>query len=364
MWKILWSTDRNSAYLVNPQGQTVGKWFRGNPGASTFDISQYQLGRGFPQTWQGQSFTSFEVVRGPGVEPSGAYYATDGGGATPMPTGYGGVGAGGGATVPATAGAGEGYVYPEWYTELYEALTGLGLSYAEAQAAREENRRQFDEDLQYRTWATGQEIAVAREQIASTEGMQKYDWQMRLQELERQQAHDIQMLQMDWTERHKAADKELAMRLREIQGQERITAAERWARPIDYLAYNRWMLGQQAATTEEGLPVGAPVFQTGEPAKAVGAGPVPTADIYGQKLAAGGRIQEFGAWGGPTTPVDGTPWIAPHKTPLTSWSVMPGQAQQMAYARWRKRGIMPETAEQAIYAAAPTGTARGVVAYG
>jgi hypothetical protein len=157
------------------------------------------------------------------------------------------------------------------------------------------------------------------------------------------------------------------MRLREIEGQERITAAERWWRPMDYGAYAAWMAGQQARTTESGLPVGAPEFQTGLPAQATaGTGTtVPTGDVYGAQLAGGGRIAEFGAWGGPTTPVLGTPWVAPHQTNLSQFANAPDTAQQMAYARWRQRGLSPEDVNRAMTAAAPTGTAgRGVVGYG
>jgi len=98
----------------------------------------------------------------------------------------------------------------------------------------------------------------------------------------------------------------------------------------------------------------------------VGTGPVATggADVYGQALAAGQRIPEFNAWGGPTTDVAGTPWQAPHETNITQFSNLPNQAQQMVYARWRQRGITPESALGIMTAAAPTGSAKSVVAYG
>lgn len=335
--RITWSQDGSAAYRIDERGNIADRWIKGRPDLSTFDPFAYQYGGGYSY---GQN------------DPTPAY----------MYDVWQGGGAGGG-----TAGGGDFY-YPPDRTELDLAFDALDLEYTDRQRAREENRRQFDERLQLDARRLEQEIAIARERMQHETGLERQRSESRLRELEAQYGYDRQLMQLDWSERQKLADKELAMRLREIQGQERMAAAETWARPIDYLAYSRWMAGQPAATTESGLPVGAPGWQTGEPEPAtVGAGAVATggADIYGQQLAGGGRIQEFGAWGGPTTPVGGTPWISPHKANVAQFSAMPLQAQEMAYARWRQRGIMPETAQQAMYAAAPTGTAgQRVVGYG
>lgn len=329
--RVTWSDDGSAAYLIDERGNIVGKWFRDHPQYNTFDPATYTYGQGYG-------------YQAPGQQQSYMYDAWQGGG--------GGGDAG-------------GYYQDPDRLAWDEFVRQFNLTHEEGVAAREQLQQQFDEQMELNRQQLEQQLMIERERMQHETGLERLRSENRIRELEVQHQYAVQYLQLDWAERHKELDKTLAMRLREIQGQERMAAAETWARPFDYLAYNRWMAGQPAATTEEGLPVGAPTWQTGEPAEAVGVGPVPTTDIYGQKLAAGGRIQEFGAWGGPTTPVGGTPWISPHKANVAQFSAMPAQAQEMAYARWRQRGIMPETAQQAMYAAAPTGTAgQRVPSYG
>jgi len=328
--RVVWTADGSAAFLMNERGDTIGRWVRGRPDISTFDPATYTYGQGY----------SFQA---PGQGQGYMYNAWQGG-----DTG--------------------GYYYPQERSYLDLEYDKMDLEYTDREKDRQQRQAQFDEEIALAERELAQDLEKVRMQIASSEGMQKYEWEQRFRQLEQEHRNAVEYLQLDWAERHKLADKELATRLREIQGQERLGAAETWARPFDYLAYNKWMAGQPAMTTEGGLPVGAPEWQTGEPAVAtVGTGAVATggADIYGQKLAAGGRIQEFGAWGGPTTPVAGTPWVSPHQANVTQFAAMPEQAQQMAYARWRQRGVTPETAQQAMYAAAPTGTAgTRVVGYG
>lgn len=335
--RVGWSEDRRSAYLYDEGNNVIGRWIAGRPDISTFDPFTYGYGQG--QSAQGGSI--YDVwSRG-----SGYGYGDDP---------YGGGDAGGYYNDP------DRMAWDEYVRQ-------FNLTHEESVALREQYQRHHDEQMAFNQRQLEQAMEIAKMQIASTEGMQKYEWEQRFKQLEQEHQYAVEYLQMDWAEKHKALDKELGMRLREIQGRERITAAETWARPFDYLAYNRWMMGEQAATTESGLPVGAPGWQTGIPEEAtVGAGAVATggADPYGQQLAAGGRIQEFGAWGGPTGPVGGTPWVSPHKANVAEFSRMPLQAQEMQYARWRQRGIMPGTAQQAMYAAAPVGTAPAQVRYG
>lgn len=264
------------------------------------------------------------------------------------------------------------FQFSEGEGQLYQLLTSMGFSYADAQAVLEENRRQFDEELKYSYWAAKQTAATSRANAsaAAAAGQEeaRISAEASMRNAETNAATALRIAGMDNASREHIADEDLGMRLQEMQSRERITAAETWQNPIDYLAYNRWMLGQQASTTESGLPVGAPGWNTGQPeAATVGTGPVATggADVYGQALAAGQRIPEFNAWGGPTTDVAGTPWQAPHETNLTQFQNLPWQAQQMAYSRWLQQGgIRPETAQQIMTAAAPTGSAKSVVAYG
>ena len=279
------------------------------------------------------------------------------------------MGVGGATATGATSGT---YQFSKDVGALFELLQSMGFNYADAQAALEENRRQFDKELEYSYWASKQTAATQRS-IAATNAAAgneeaRIAAEASMSNAETNAASALRIAQLDVASREHIADEDLGMRLQEMQSRERITAVETWQNPIDYLAYNKWMSGQQASTTESGLPVGAPGWNTGQPeAATVGTGPVATggADVYGQALAAGQRIPEFNAWGGPTTPVAGTPWIAPHETNLTQFSNLPYQAQQMAYSRWLKQGgIRPETAQQIMTAAAPTGSAKSVVAYG
>jgi len=332
--RVTWSDDGSAAYLLDERGNVVGKWFRDRPEMSTFDPATYTYGGGYG-------------YQAPGQQQSWMYNAWQGGGATGDQGGY--------------------YQDPDrlaWD----EFVRQFNLTHEETVALREDLQRQHDEQLALDTRTLEEDIRMAREQMAHETGLERLKSENRIKEMEIQYGWNVKYMQLDYAEQHKLLDKELGMRLREIQGQERMAAAETWARPIDYLAYNKWMAGEHAATTESGLPVGAPEWQTGEPAQAtVGTGAAATggADVYGQQLASGNRIQSFGAWGGPTTPVEGTPWLAPHQANVTQFSNMPLQAQEMAYARWRQRGITPETAQQAMYAAAPTGTAgQRVAGYG
>lgn len=330
--RVTWSEDGASAYLIDEYGTFVGRWFRDRPDMSTFDPFAYQYGGGYGYGQDaGTPAYMYDVWQGGGGGDAGGYYQDP-----------------------------DRLAWDEFVRQ-------FNLTHEESVAMREQYQQQHDADMAQRERELAQELEIARMNIDASEGMQKYEWEQRFRQLEQEHQYAVQYLQMDWAEKHKALDKELGMRLREIQGRERMAAAETWARPFDYLAYSKWMAGEPAATTASGLPVGAPGWQTGEPEPAtVGAGAVATggADPYGQRLAAGGRIQEFGAWGGPTGPVGGTPWVAPHKASVTQFTAMPLQAQEMAYARWRQRGIMPETAQQAMYAAAPTGTAPAQVRYG
>jgi len=325
--QITWSADQTAAYLLDDRGNIVGRWFQNRPEMSTFDPFSYQYGQGYG-------------YQAPGQNQSYMYQAWQ------QPT--------------TTTG---GYYYPPEKTELDYKFDELDLDYADREAVRKENARQFDEKLALDREKLKQDAAIAQAQIAAGDR----DAEMRLQGIMAQIASNERIAAMDNASREKIADAELAQRLKEMLSAERIQAAQTWANPIDYLAYNRWLAGQPAMTTESGLPVGAPGWETGQPEQAtVGTGAVATggADVYGQQLAAGNRIQEFGAWGGPTTPVEGTPWVAPHQTNIAQFANTPEQAQQTAYARWRQRGITPETAYQQMYAAAPVGTAASVVGYG
>jgi hypothetical protein len=328
--RVGWTTDRTAAYLYDDSGNVTARWISGRPDLSTFNPQDYPTAGAATPAYGG----------GTAAAPTGGTTGTI------TPTGF--------------------YEDPE-LIQVKAQIAQWGITNTQVDEAAAENRRQFDQDLAYRQQALAQEAAIAREQIAATTGNIRLEWENRLRQTEMQIASNEQIANLDRGSREKIADKEFATRIQEMMSRERITAAQTWANPIDYLAYNKWMSGQQAMTTESGLPVGAPEFQTGQPAAAtVGAGGVATggADVYGQQLAAGGRMPSFSAWGGPTTPVGGTPWVAPAQTNLTQFANMPNQAQQMAYARWRQRGVTPETANQFMTAAAPTGTAGRVTRYG
>lgn len=323
--RVTWSDDGAAAYLIDEGGRIVGRWFRDRPEMSTFDPATYEYGQGYG-------------YQAPGQQQSYMYDAWQGGG---------------------QGDAGGNYQDPDrmaWD----EFVRQFNLTHEETVALREQYQSQHDDLMASEEKRLAQELQLAREQMAHETGLARLQSELRIKELEVAHKYAIEYLNLDWAERHKQLDKELGMRLREIQGQERMAAAQTWWRPMDYGAYAKWMAGEQAMTTESGLPVGAPGWQTGEPEPAtVGTGAVGTgsADPYGVKLAGGGRIQEFGAWGGPTGPVMGTPWVAPHQANLTQFANTPRDQQEMAYGRWRSRGISPESAAQAMYASAPTGTA-------
>ena len=340
--RIMWAADQASAFLVDDKGNYVGKWYANHPELSNFD----------PFTYGG----------GPGTYGAG--------GGTPIGGGYGGQG----GYIYGQGGAGGPTYHDPAVMDYEEWVRQFNLTDADRDAAAAEVHRQFDERLALDRARLEQELRQTQMEIASAEGMQRERLAAELQRIQMQIASNESIANLDRASREKLAEADIMQRVREMQSRERLAAAETWANPQDYLAYAKWMSGQQAMTTESGLPVGAPGWDTGLPgatpgqpeAATVGAGGVATggADVYGQQLAAGGRIQEFGAWGGPTSPVAGTAWVAPHQANLTQFANQPLQAQQMAYARWRQRGITPETAQQMMYAAAPTGTARGVTAYG
>jgi len=333
--RLVWNEDGTAAYLVDERGNYVGKWFKNHPELSTFtpDVS---------------NLASPTSVAAP---PRGGQ------------TGYI-------SEVTTGTSAGGTYHDPERVTQEWLEYT-WGVEHADADALVEQNRIEFLETLNAtieaskRAAASAQATANTAAAAGNEQARIQAEGQAEVARINGENA--LAIARLDRASIEHIADEDMAMRLQEMQSRERITAAETWANPIDYLAYNKWMSGQQASTTESGLPVGAPGWNTGQPeAATVGTGPVATggADVYGQALAAGQRIPEFNAWGGPTTPVGGTPWQAPHETNLTQFTNMPWQAQQMAYARWRERGIFPETAQQIMTAAAPTGSAKSVVAYG
>lgn len=327
--RVGWSEDGRSAYLYDEGNNVVGRWHQGRPDISTFDPFSYGYGQG--QAAQGGSI--YDV------------WSQGGGGGG----GYGDPG---------------GYYQDPDRLAWDEFVRQFNLTHEEAVAAREQLQRQHDDRMAEEARRLAAEIAMERERMQHETGLERLRSELRIQELGVQHQYAVEYLQLDWAQRHKEVDKQLAMRLREIQGQERMAAAETWWRPIDYGAYAKWAAGEHAATTESGLPVGAPEWQTGLPAEAVGAGGVPTGDPYGQKIAAGGRIQEFGAWGGPKTPVMGTPWTSPHKVNVSQFANVPYDMREMAYGRWRHRGISKEMAQQSMYAAAPVGTAPAQVRYG
>jgi hypothetical protein len=357
---VLWSKDKATAYLVDEGGTVLARWFKGNPGASTFDLTQYQLGRGTPQN----GWTSFEIVRGPGVAPSPAYYETAPGvgGATALPSGYA-AGTSGGVATPTETGGG---YYQDYERMTFDELVReFNLKEDEVVAARKEYARQWDEDLQLRTRQLEQDMETTKMQIASSEGMQKYDWEQKFKELAQEHANAVELQNLDWEQKQILADKQLAMDLKQILSNERIQAAQIAAQPINYRVYEQWLAGLPAYAHESGLPAGAPLWltETGEEGGTV-PGAEPGTSPYAAAYASGARIPEFQEWGGSTEPVGGEPWVSPYQVNLTQFALSPEQSQQMAYARWRERGILPETAKQQMYAAAPVGTAPKVVAYG
>jgi len=339
--RILWAADQASAYLVDDQGNYVGKWFANHPELSNFDPFTYGGG---PSAYGGYGGTAAGATGQPG-------YVYGGGG----------------------GGAGGGHYQDPDRLKFDEGVREFNLTYDQLNDLYEANHAEAEERLALDHDRLEQDAANVRAQIASSEGMQRERLQAELQQLQMQIASNESIANLDRASRDRIADQQLIMRLKEIQSNERLQAAQTWANPIDYLAYNKWLQGQQAMTTESGLPVGAPGWDTGLPgatpgqpeAATVGAGGAATTDVYGQQLGAGGRVAEFGAWGGPTPTISGVPWTMPEQTNLTQFLNTPDQAQQMAYARWRQGGGMtPATATQRMYAAAPTGTAKGTVAYG
>jgi len=332
--RVTWNADSTAAYLVDANGKIIGQWFKNHPELNTFDPSQY------------------------GYAPPTAVAAPPRGGQT-------------GFTSEVTQGtSGGGYQYGKETTDAYGTLLEIGYTHADAQATLEENRYEFDKrlaaDIQMNKAAEAGANARAAAAAAAGNEQARIQAEGQAEVARINGANALQIAQLDNASREHIADEDMVMRLREMQSRERITAAETWANPIDYLAYNKWMSGQQALTNESGLPMGAQPFDTGLPqGGTVGTGEAATTDVYGQQLGAGGRVAEFGVWGGPTPTISGVPWRMPEQTNLTQFLATPDQAQQMAFARWRQGGGMtPETAQQRMLAAAPRGTAKAVVAYG
>jgi len=329
--RVTWSDDGSAAYLIDENNRIVGRWFRDRPEMNTFDPATYTYGQGYG-------------YQAPGQQQSWMYDAWQGGG---------------------NGDAGGYYQDPE---RLFwdQIMDEFRLTRAEAIALREENARQHDEEMQRLRWTTEQEMIIERERMAATTGDIRLQHQNRLAELEQQHQYAVEYLQLDWVERHKAADKELGVRLQEMWSGERLAAAQMGAQPINYRVYERWLAGLGGRADPSGLPASAPAFQTGPGMEgAVVPGEAPGPSPYAQAYATGQRIPEFQAYGGPTTPVGGEPWVSPHKTQLGPFLASPLQSQEMQYARWRERGFMPYTAEQQMRAAAPTGTAgQRVPSYG
>jgi hypothetical protein len=340
--RIAWAANGDEAYLYDANGQLIGRWFRNRPELNTFDPFTY----------------------GGGLETYGAYGGTPAGGAGQAGYVYDTGGDGGGG----------GYYQDPDRLDFDEMCREYNLDWQQRQDAAAEAHRQFDERLAFDRQQLEQQLRQIQMEIASSEGMQRERLAAELQRLQMEIESNERIANLDRASREKIAEADIVQRVREMQSKERITAAETWANPIDTDAYLRWMSGQQAMTTESGLPVGAPGWDTGLPGATpgqpetatVGTGAVATGqgNVYGKQLAAGGRIQEFGAWGGPTTPVFGTPWTAPHQVNLTQFANSPYSAQQRLYSDWRTRGLYPQDVNQAMVAAAPTGTAKSVTAYG
>lgn len=337
--RVTWAEDGSAAYLIDASNNVIGRWFRDRPDMNTFDPSTYGYGGGYG-------------YQAPGQSPSFMYDAWAGGGA------------GKGAKVAGAGDAGGYYQDPDrmaWD----EFVRQFNLTFEESRALREQYQQQFDQDMVLREKDLAQRLQELRMSIESSEGMQRYKWEQEFKMVEQQHQNSIAYLQMDWTERHKALDKELGVRLQEMWSGERLAAAQMAAQPINYRMYEHWMAGLGGQADPSGLPAGAPAFQTGPGMEgAVVPGTAPGASPYAQAYATGARVPEFQAYGGPTTPVGGEPWVSPHKVNLTQFLASPLQSQEMQYGRWRERGFMPYTAEQQMYAAAPTGTARSDIGYG
>ena len=62
-----WSDDGSAAYLIDDNGNIVGRWFRDRPGMSTFDPNTYTYGQGYG-------------YQAPGQQQSWMYNAWQGGG--------------------------------------------------------------------------------------------------------------------------------------------------------------------------------------------------------------------------------------------------------------------------------------------
>lgn len=324
--RVTWSDDGSAAYLIDENNRVVGKWFRDRPEKSTFDPATYTYGQGYG-------------YQAPGQQQSWMYDAWRGG--------------------SGAAGDAGGYYQDPDRLAWDEFVRQFNLTHEEGVAAREQIQQRHDEQIALDERRLAADIAMTREQIAATTGDIRLQHQNRLVELERQHQYDVQYLQLDWAERHKALDKELGVRLQEMWSGERLAAAELGAKPINYRVYERWLAGLGGRADPSGLPAGVPAFQTGPGMEgAVVGGEAPGPSPYAQAYATGQRIPEFQAWGGPAG-------LDPHKVNLTQFLASPLQSQEMQYGRWREKGLMPYTAEQRMRAAAPTGTAgQRVVGYG
>lgn len=332
--RVTWNADSTAAYLVDATGKIIGQWFKNHPELNTFDPSQY------------------------GYAPPTAVAAPPRGGETGYTS----------QVSQGTSTAGGGFYFDPDKTELDLEFDKLDLDYADREKVRDANRYEFDKQLAADIAANkaAEAGANARAASAAAAGMEQARISAEGQaEVARINGENMaRVAAMDNASLEHIADEDLVMRLKEMQSREREWAATTAAQPINYRVYENWLASQPGQADVSGLPAGAPLWDTGAGTTGVAGGTTPTADVYGQQLAAGQRVPEFNAWGGPTTDVGGTPWQAPHETNLTQFSNMPWQAQQMAYARWRERGIFPETAQQIMTAAAPTGSAKNVVAYG
>ncbi|KPJ51413.1 MAG: hypothetical protein AMJ38_00490, partial [Dehalococcoidia bacterium DG_22] len=246
-----------------------------------------------------------------------------------------------------------------------EFVRQFNLTHEESAAAREQLQQQFDQQMAFNERELAQRLEELRMELEHAAGLQRerleHEWR-RLQEEHRQA---VEYLQLDWAERHKALDKELGVRLQEMWSQERLAAAQMAAQPINYRIYEQWLAGLGGEAHPSGLPAGAPMFQTGPGQQGqVVPGEQPGVSPYAQAYATGQRVPEFGPWGGETTPIGGQPWVAPKDVNLSQFLSSPWLSQQMAYGRWRERGLFPEDVQRQMYAAAPVGTATGVVGRG
>lgn len=332
--RVTWSDDGTAAYLIDEGGNVVGRWFRDRPELSTFDPATYTYGQGYG-------------YQGPGQGQSWMYDAWQGGG--------GGGDAG-------------GYYQDPDRLAYDEGVRRWNLTHEEKVADREQLQEHFDREMAFYERELAQNLQVERERMAHETGLERLRSENRIRELEVEHRLSVEYLQLDWTERHKALDKELAQMDREMWSRERIEAATRGAQPINFPIYERWLAGLGGRADPSGLPTGAPLFQTGPGMEgAVAGGDVAGVSPYAQAYATGQRIPEFQAYGRPgaTVGVSGQPWVDPHKVNLTQFLGSPLQSQELQYARWREGGLMPYTSEQRMRAAAPTGTAgQRVPSYG